>query len=98
MISCTFFSSFQNHNYTEDDAVDYVSNPINTYVMLKRTAVHWPRVKAKVIKINLPMQNSMVKWHNVIYADLGHLLGQFKFSEWELRVNSHSTLSLNWLN
>lgn len=39
---------YKNHNYTEDDAVDYVSNPINTYVMLKRTAVHWPRVKAKV--------------------------------------------------
>jgi len=39
---------YKNYNYTEEDAVDYVSNPINTYVMLKRTAVHWPNVKAKV--------------------------------------------------
>ena len=37
---------YKNYNYTVDDAVEYVSNPINTYVMLKRTAVHWPHVKA----------------------------------------------------
>ena len=32
-------------NYTEADAEEYVSNPINTYCLLKRTALHWPRVK-----------------------------------------------------
>ena len=32
-------------NYTEADAEEYVSNPINTYCLIKRTALHWPRVR-----------------------------------------------------
>ncbi len=33
------------YNYTEEDAHDYVSNPINTYMLIKRTAMDWPNVK-----------------------------------------------------
>ncbi len=32
-------------NYTEEDAHDYVSNPINTYMLIKRTGLEWPNVK-----------------------------------------------------
>ena len=42
---------YKNYNYTEDDAAEYVSNPINTYVMLKRTALQWPQVKQKVFNV-----------------------------------------------
>ncbi len=30
---------YSNYNYTEDDATEYVSHPINTYVLLKRTSL-----------------------------------------------------------
>ena len=43
-------------NYTEDDAEEYVSNPINTYCLLKRTALHWPRVKAVIFNDTVDQQ------------------------------------------
>lgn len=45
-----YYSDF---NYTEDDVAEYVSNPINTYVMIKRTAVEWPKVRAIVFNETL---------------------------------------------
>lgn len=35
------------HNTTEseEDAAEYVSNPINAYVLLKRTGIDWPRLR-----------------------------------------------------
>ena len=30
---------YSNYNYTEEDAAEYVSHPINTYVLLKRTSL-----------------------------------------------------------
>ena len=41
-------TNYKNYNYTEEDAEEYVSNPINTYVLLKRTALYWPQVKAVI--------------------------------------------------
>jgi hypothetical protein len=43
-------------NYTEADAEEYVSNPINTYCLLKRTALHWPRVKAVIFNDTVDKQ------------------------------------------
>lgn len=39
---------YKDYNYTEADANDYVSNPINTYMLIKRTAVEWPAVRKVV--------------------------------------------------
>ncbi len=36
---------YQDWNYTEADATEYVSNPINTYMLIKRTGLEWPNVK-----------------------------------------------------
>ena len=38
----------QNHNYTEDDAEEYVSHPLNTFSLIKRTAIDWPILKDKL--------------------------------------------------
>jgi len=35
---------YKNYHWTEEDAEEYVSNPINAYVLIKRTALEWPRV------------------------------------------------------
>ena len=43
-------------NYTEADAEEYVSNPINTYCLLKRTALHWPRVKEVIFNDTVDQQ------------------------------------------
>merc|ERR1712110_320894 len=43
-------------NYTEADAEEYVSNPINTYCLLKRTALHWPRVKEVIFNDTVDAQ------------------------------------------
>ena len=43
-------------NYTEADAEEYVSNPINTYCLLKRTALHWPRVKSVIFNDTVDKQ------------------------------------------
>ena len=40
-------------DYTKDDVAEYVSNPINTYVMIKRTVVEWPKVRAVVLNETL---------------------------------------------
>ena len=45
-----FYSEF---DYTEDDVAEYVSNPINAFVMIKRTAVEWPKVRATVLNDTL---------------------------------------------
>lgn len=37
---------YKDYNYTEEDAEEYVSNPINTYMLIKRTALEWPNAKA----------------------------------------------------
>ncbi len=34
-------SSIQNQNFCAESAEEYVSNPINTYMLLKRTGLHW---------------------------------------------------------
>ena len=39
---------YKDYNYTEEDAYEYVSNPINTYMLIKRTALEWPTVKKVV--------------------------------------------------
>ena len=39
---------YKDYNYTEEDAHEYVSNPINTYMLIKRTGLEWPAAK-KVI-------------------------------------------------
>ena len=44
---------YADFDYTEDDVAEYVSNPINTYVMIKRTAVEWPKVRAIVFNETL---------------------------------------------
>ena len=45
-----FYSEF---DYTEDDVAEYVSNPINAFVMIKRTAVEWPKVQAILLNETL---------------------------------------------
>ena len=44
---------YADFDYTEDEVAEYVSNPINTYVMIKRTAVEWPKVRAIVFNETL---------------------------------------------
>ena len=39
---------YKDYNYTEEDAFEYVSNPINTYMLIKRTALEWPMAKKVV--------------------------------------------------
>ena len=36
---------YKDHNYTAQDAEEYVSNPINTFALIKRTAYMWPNLK-----------------------------------------------------
>ncbi len=36
---------YRDWNYTEEDAHEHVSNPINTYMLIKRTGLEWPNVK-----------------------------------------------------
>lgn len=36
---------YQDYNYNAKDAVEYVSHPLNTFSMIKRTALDWPKVK-----------------------------------------------------
>ena len=43
----------QNHNYTEDDAEEYVSHPLNTFSLIKRTAIDWPILKDKLFGDNI---------------------------------------------
>lgn len=39
---------YKDYNYTAEDAHEYVSNPINTYMLIKRTSLEWPNVKKVV--------------------------------------------------
>ena len=41
-------ANYKNHNLTEEDAHEYVSNPINTYMLIKRTSLEWPNIKKVV--------------------------------------------------
>ena len=43
-----FLELFKDHNYTELDAEEYVSNPLNTYAMIKRQALTWPKVRNRL--------------------------------------------------
>ena len=43
----------QNHSYTEDDAEEYVSHPLNTFSLIKRTAIDWPILKDKLFGDNI---------------------------------------------
>ena len=45
-----YYAEFE---YTENDVAEYVSNPINAFVMIKRTAVEWPKVRAVVLNETL---------------------------------------------
>eukprot|EP00095_Tigriopus_kingsejongensis_P000177 maker-scaffold487_size158652-snap-gene-0.42 protein:Tk00177 transcript:maker-scaffold487_size158652-snap-gene-0.42-mRNA-1 annotation:"af495541_1prolyl 4-hydroxylase alpha-related protein ph4" len=36
---------YSDYNYTKEDAHEYVSNPINTYMLIKRTSLEWPQIK-----------------------------------------------------
>ena len=36
---------YKGYNFTEEDAHEYVSNPINTYMLIKRTSMEWGAVK-----------------------------------------------------
>ena len=44
---------YKDYNYTEEDATEYVSKPINTYMLIKRTSLEWPNVKAVVFNATL---------------------------------------------
>lgn len=44
---------YKDYNFTEEDAKEYVSNPINTYMLIKRTGVEWPKVKAIIFNDTL---------------------------------------------
>lgn len=45
----TFLNAYyQNHNYTEQDAEEYVSHPLNTFSLIKRTAMDLPKVYEKL--------------------------------------------------
>ena len=36
----TFINTYyKDHNYTEEDAEEYVSHPLNTFSLIKRTAI-----------------------------------------------------------
>ena len=41
-------ANYKDYNYTEADAHEYVSNPINTYMLIKRTSLEWPNIKKVV--------------------------------------------------
>ena len=46
----TFLNTYyKDHNYTEADAEEYVSHPLNTFSLIKRTAIDWPKVKGPLI-------------------------------------------------
>ena len=40
--------NFEIHNYTEEDAESYVSHPLNTFSIIKRTSMEWPKLKEKL--------------------------------------------------
>ena len=45
----TFLNTYyKDHNYTEADAEEYVSHPLNTFSLIKRTAIDWPKVKERL--------------------------------------------------
>ncbi len=39
---------YKDYDFSESSAAEYVSNPINTYALLKRTGLHWPRAKSVI--------------------------------------------------
>ena len=41
---------YKDYNFESVDSEEYVSNPINTYVLLKRTGVFWPKTKQVLFK------------------------------------------------
>ncbi len=43
-----FLELYKDHNVTQEEAEEYVSNPINTYVMIKRQSKEWPKVREAV--------------------------------------------------
>ena len=69
---------FQNHNYTEDDAEEYVSHPLNTFALIKRTGLEWPRVKEKLFgnDTNDQIDNliNLVKGYDIKESDLNGAL------------------------
>ena len=44
---------YKNFDYTEDDVAEYVSNPINAFTMIKRTALEWPKLGAILLNETL---------------------------------------------
>ena len=48
---------YKNFDYAEDDVPEYVSNPINAFTMIKRTALEWPKVRA--ILLNETMDSEL---------------------------------------
>lgn len=47
---------YKDYDYTEADAKEYVSNPINTYMLIKRTGMEWPVVKAVIFNSTLDQE------------------------------------------
>lgn len=53
----TFIDTYyKDYNFTEEDAHEYVSNPINTYMLIKRTSLEWPRLKHILFNDSLDKQ------------------------------------------
>lgn len=59
-----FFKVGYNHQGDDmimEDTEEFISNPINTFAMIKRLAVYWPKLKA-----NLFNQTAIDNWDRLI--------------------------------
>ncbi len=52
---------YRDWNYTEEDAHEYVSNPINTYMLIKRTGLEWGNVKKVLFNETAEAEAEQVK-------------------------------------
>ena len=76
----TFLDTYyENHNYTEDDAEEYVSHPLNTFSLIKRTAMDWPQVQKRLFgdktKENLEKMLESLDEHIVTEKELAGAAG-----------------------
>ncbi len=47
--------------YLQEDIEEYISNPINVFVMIKRGALYWPKLKSK-----LTNQTMLQEWDQLM--------------------------------
>ena len=77
MIDYFLDTYYKDYNFKEEDAHEYVSNPINTYMLIKRTSMEWPQLKKVLFNKTLDENyTEMKRLYDLLPEDRKNNLGK----------------------